>query len=62
MSDLQDLIHKTSMDCLAKGRQQEQERVIKLLEELIKSRPENWELATKGYSFEHLITLIKGEK
>ena len=32
MSDLQDLIHKTSMDCLAKGKQQEQERIIKLLE------------------------------
>ena len=33
MSDLQDLIHKTSMDCLSKGKQQEQERIIKLLEE-----------------------------
>lgn len=33
MSDLQDLIHKTSMDCLAKGKQQERERIIKMLEE-----------------------------
>lgn len=33
MSDIQDLIHKTTMDCLERGRREEQERIIKLLEE-----------------------------
>jgi hypothetical protein len=32
MSDLQDLIHKTSMDCLERGKQIERERVVRLLE------------------------------
>lgn len=32
MSDIQDLIHKTTMDCLERGKRQEQERIIKLLE------------------------------
>ena len=31
MSDLQDLIHKTSIDCIEKGQRMEQERIIKLL-------------------------------
>lgn len=33
MSDIQELIHKTSMDCLAKGREQERERIVRMLEE-----------------------------
>jgi hypothetical protein len=33
MSDLQDLIHKTSIDCLEKGKRMERERIIKLLEQ-----------------------------
>lgn len=61
MSDIQELIHKTSMDCIEKGRTMEQERIIKLLEELISTRPEQWEMSHKGYSFEHLIGLIKGQ-
>lgn len=32
MSDLQDLIHKTSMDCIERGKVIEQERIIRLLE------------------------------
>jgi hypothetical protein len=35
MSDIQDLIHKTSMDCIERGKIVERERIIKLLEELI---------------------------
>jgi hypothetical protein len=33
MSDLQDLIHKTSIDCIEKGQRMERERIIKLLED-----------------------------
>jgi len=43
------------------GRIQERERIIKLLEGLIETRPEDWEDAYRGYSFERLIELIKGE-
>jgi hypothetical protein len=35
MSDIQDLIHKTSMDCIERGKIVERERIIKLLEEVI---------------------------
>jgi hypothetical protein len=35
MSDIQDLIHKTSMDCIERGKIVERERIIKLLEELL---------------------------
>lgn len=31
MSDIQELIHKTSMDCIEKGQRMERERIIKLL-------------------------------
>jgi hypothetical protein len=31
MSDLQELIHKTSMDCIERGKLLERERIIKLL-------------------------------
>ncbi len=70
MSDLQDLIYKTSMDCLAKGKQQEQERIIKMLEEKA-AVLENIQ-AGHGYGSElnsirtktisSVIALIKGEK
>lgn len=33
MSDLQDLIHKTSMDCLQRGRLDENQRIIQRLED-----------------------------
>lgn len=32
MSDIQELIHKTSMDCIEKGQKMERERIIKLFE------------------------------
>jgi len=31
MSNIQDLIHKTSMDCIDKGRSMERERIVNLL-------------------------------
>lgn len=33
MSDIQELIHKTTMDCLNRGKRQEQDRIIKIIEE-----------------------------
>lgn len=33
MSDIQDLIHKTSMDCIARGQLIAENRIISLLEE-----------------------------
>lgn len=32
MSDLQDLIHKTSIDCIKQGERQATERIIKIVE------------------------------
>jgi hypothetical protein len=37
MSDIQDLIHKTSMDCIERGKIVERERIIKLLETHMKA-------------------------
>jgi hypothetical protein len=31
MSDIQDLIHKTSMDCIERGKIVERERIVKLV-------------------------------
>ena len=65
MSDLQDLIHKTSIDCIEKGQRMERERIIKLLED-IKNKPqlkqENWlyKVARTAYA-DATIRLIKGE-
>jgi hypothetical protein len=43
------------------GVAKERERIIELLQQLITSRPDDWELLNKGYTFETLIALIKGE-
>jgi len=43
------------------GAAKERERIIELLEQLITARPNDWELSNKGYTFETLIALIKGE-
>lgn len=53
MSDIQDLIHKTSIDCIEKGQKMERERIIKLLEA--------W-LDDDNADFGDTLTLIKGEK
>lgn len=63
MSDLQDLIHKTSMDCLERGKLLERERIIKLLEEQCEWLTQNnWGANhIKAANFEEAIELIKGE-
>lgn len=58
MSDIQDLIHKTSMDCLERGKIVERERIIKLLEEECAG---DWPKVVE-MSLANLIALIKGEK
>lgn len=73
MSDIQELIHKTSMDCIDKGKRLEQERIIKLLEdsrERTNQRIQNdgltgVDLAERIGVYKTLgnaIALIKGEK
>jgi len=62
MSDLQDLIHKTSIDCIEKGQRMERERIIKLLEE--RTNDSGSVLDETGNSIadlSDLIELIKGE-
>jgi len=67
MSDIQELIHKTSMDCIEKGQAMERERIIKLL---LEHQPEvgvdsGFVYCSCGISeiwyTEHLIELIKGK-
>ena len=43
------------------GVAKERQRIVELLEQLITARPDDWELLNKGYTFETLIALIKGE-
>ena len=56
MSDLQDLIHKTSMDCLERGKIIERERIIKEIELVIDTCDSSY-LA----GLYKAIQLIKGE-
>jgi vacuolar-type H+-ATPase subunit C/Vma6 len=59
MSDIQELIHKTSMDCIEKGQAMERERIIKLLHE---KAAVNWiEALEYPYYADQLEELIKGE-
>lgn len=53
MSDIQDLIHKTSMDCLERGKIVERERIIKLWQQEMACKCED--------PMNHLAALIKGE-
>jgi hypothetical protein len=66
MSDLQDLIHKTTMDCLERGRREEQERIIKLVEKKLFNTVYNDGEYPPVVNQQHfagdLINLIKGEK
>lgn len=57
MSDIQDLIHKTTMDCLERGKCEEQQRIIKLLEQTLGYGDEDWDADVMT-----CIALIKGEK
>jgi hypothetical protein len=62
MSDIQDLIHKTSMDCIERGKVIERERIIKLLEN--RTDDSGSVLDETGNSIadlSDLIELIKGE-
>jgi len=71
MSDIQELIHKTSMDCIEKGQAMERERIIKLLEERkaeIMNKQDADDLAMDLWvdgivirSIDYEIELIKGE-
>lgn len=61
MSDIQDLIHKTSIDCIEKGQKMERERIIKLLED--RTNDSGSVLDETGNSIadlSDLIELIKG--
>lgn len=61
MSDLQDLIHKTSMDCLAKGKQQELERIIRILTDKYSELTKTARWAESNYYLE-VIALIRESK
>ena len=63
MSDIQELIHKTSMDCIEKGKRMERERIIKLLEErYLKFDADGKTLKTKNNEdLLYVFELIKGE-
>lgn len=70
MSDIQDLIHKTSIDCIKQGERQATDRIIKMLEDKV-AVLEKIEVG-HGYGSElnsirtkaigSIINLIKGEK
>lgn len=62
MSDLQDLIHKTSMDCIRRGAIAEQERIVKRLQERIEAYYKTGEGSSLEVgAYEKAIELIKGE-
>ena len=64
MSDIQDLIHKTSIDCIEKGQKMERERIIKLLEDLYLKRDADGNVLDTKHNEDllYVIALIKGEK
>ena len=72
MSDIQDLIHKITMDSIERGKLVERERIIKLLEEIDERNYQPCEHSPKDYSLpcggcqqylepKQVIELIKGE-
>jgi len=58
MSDLQDLIHKTSIDCIEKGQRMERKRIIKLLAAIAEDCDNG---ICNCLSAQSTIELIKGE-
>jgi len=58
MSDLQDLIHKTSMDCIERGKLVERERIVKLLEAMAQDCDNG---LCNCLSAQSTIALINGE-
>lgn len=55
MSNIHDLIHKTSMDCIDKGQSMERERIIKLI------YAGQWVGESLEQDVTNLVALIKGE-
>jgi NaMN:DMB phosphoribosyltransferase len=55
MSNIQDLIHKTSMDCIDKGQSMERERIIKLI------YSGQWVGESLEQDVTNLVALIKGQ-
>jgi hypothetical protein len=49
MSDIQDLIHKTSMDCIERGKLIERKRIIKLFQDEDRRNYEPCEHSPKGF-------------
>ena len=63
MSDIQELIHKTSMDCIEKGQRMERERILKMLEDSLKGcSGYDCERCDEVKGLSSAIALIKGEK
>ena len=60
MSDIQDLIHKTSMDCIERGKIIERERIVKLLQDEWIEHVKAHRLDKSNY-YAHTIALIKGK-
>lgn len=60
MSDIQDLIHKTSMDCIERGKIIERERIVKLLQDEWVKLVKADQLDQSNY-YLHTIALIKGK-
>jgi hypothetical protein len=63
MSDIQDLIHKTTMDSIERGKILERERIIKLLEQDLHAHAYPAEVCGCEYEQSTIdtIALIKGE-
>jgi hypothetical protein len=65
MSDIQDLIHKTTMDSIERGKVIERERIIKLLEQFFPecycSQYEPPRICIHRNTAQELTVLIKGE-
>jgi hypothetical protein len=65
MSDIQDLIHKTSMDCIERGKVVERERIVKLLEKklfhTVYNDGEYPAVVNQQHFGGDVIQLIKGE-
>ena len=64
MSDIQDIIHTTTVKAYDKGVANEQERIIKLLEDLYLKRDSDGNVLDTKHNEDllYVIALIKGEK
>jgi len=60
MSDIQDLIHKTSVDCIEKGKAMQRERIIERLESDYGIGPD-FDMSSRDKIYDYFIQFIKGE-